>query len=35
MEAREDLIADEAAFQKQFIVQDQDGYLFSFCCDSF
>ncbi|GLS92124.1 aldoketomutase [Psychromonas marina] len=34
METKEYQCADEVAVQKQFIVQDPDGYLFRFCCDN-
>ncbi len=34
METNEYQCADEVAVQKQFIVQDPDGYLFRFCCDN-
>ncbi len=33
METKEYQCADQVAIQKQFIVQDPDGYLFRFCCD--
>ena len=33
METKEYQCADQVAVQKQFIVQDPDGYLFRFCCD--
>jgi catechol 2,3-dioxygenase-like lactoylglutathione lyase family enzyme len=33
METKEYQCAEEVAVQKQFIVQDPDGYLFRFCCD--
>ena len=33
METREYQCADRIAVQKQFIVQDPDGYLFRFCCE--
>lgn len=34
MEVKEYQCADKVAVQKQFIVQDPDGYLFRFCCDN-
>ncbi|MGC9458228.1 bleomycin resistance protein [Vibrio genomosp. F10] len=34
METKEYQCADQVAVQKQFIVQDPDGYLFRFCCDN-
>jgi catechol 2,3-dioxygenase-like lactoylglutathione lyase family enzyme len=34
METKEYQCAEEVAVQKQFIVQDPDGYLFRFCCDN-
>ncbi|PKG36924.1 bleomycin resistance protein, partial [Psychromonas sp. Urea-02u-13] len=34
METKEYQCADQIAVQKQFIVQDPDGYLFRFCCDN-
>ena len=34
METKEYQCANEVAVQKQFIVQDPDGYLFRFCCDN-
>ncbi|MDO6685005.1 MULTISPECIES: bleomycin resistance protein [unclassified Agarivorans] len=34
MEAKEYQCAEHLAIQKQFIVQDPDGYLFRFCCDN-
>ena len=34
METKEYKCADQVAVQKQFIVQDPDGYLFRFCCDN-
>ena len=34
MEIKEYQCSDETAVQKQFIVQDPDGYLFRFCCDN-
>ena len=33
METKEYQCANEVAVQKQFIVQDPDGYLFRFCCE--
>ena len=34
METQEYQCGEELAVQKQFIVQDPDGYLFRFCCDN-
>ena len=34
METKEYRCADKIIIQKQFIVQDPDGYLFRFCCDN-
>lgn len=34
METKEYQCAEHLAVQKQFIVQDPDGYLFRFCCDN-
>ncbi len=34
MEVKSYQCANEVVIQKQFIVQDPDGYLFRFCCDS-
>ncbi|MCE0556382.1 VOC family protein [Motilimonas sp. E26] len=34
LETKEYQCADLVAIQKQFIVQDPDGYLFRFCCDN-
>jgi len=34
MESKEYQCADKIAVQRQFIVQDPNGYLFRFCCDT-
>ena len=34
MENKSYKCGDQIAAQKQFIVQDPDGYLFRFCCES-
>jgi len=34
METKSYKCGDQIAVQKQFIVQDPDGYLFRFCCES-
>ena len=34
METKSYKCGDQIADQKQFIVQDPDGYLFRFCCES-